>query len=154
MAGILIAYQLQKAGKQVIVLEANRIGSGQTRNTTAKITSQHGLKYNNLIHSVGKEKAKQYAMANEAAIQEYKRIVKEEKIFCDFEEIGAYVYSSDKNRLKEELKAAASLGLPASIVSHVELPFNRCCALRFDHQTLSKKHPVINETAALATIKI
>ena len=38
MAGILTAYQLQKEGKQVIVIEANRIASGQTRNTTAKIT--------------------------------------------------------------------------------------------------------------------
>ena len=45
MAGILIAYQLQKAGKEVIILEANRIAGGQTRNTTAKITSQHNLKY-------------------------------------------------------------------------------------------------------------
>ena len=49
MAGILIAYQLQKAGKEVILLEANRIASGQTRNTTAKITSQHDLKYAALI---------------------------------------------------------------------------------------------------------
>lgn len=43
MAGILTAFALQEAGRQVVVLEANRIGSGQTRNTTAKITSQHGI---------------------------------------------------------------------------------------------------------------
>ena len=36
MAGILTAYLLQKQGKQVIVLEAERIASGMTRNTTAK----------------------------------------------------------------------------------------------------------------------
>ena len=36
MAGILIAYQLQKAGKKVIVLEANRIASGQTKNFSAQ----------------------------------------------------------------------------------------------------------------------
>lgn len=140
MAGILIAYQLQKTGKQVIILEANRIASGQTRNTTAKITSQHGLKYADLIHSTGKEKARQYAMANEAAIQEFKRIIEEEKIPCDFEEVCAYIYSSDKARLTEELKAAASLGLPASIISYLELPFDRCCALRFDHQ--AQFHPL------------
>ena len=51
MAGILIAYQLQKAGKQVIVLEAERIASGQTQNTTAKITSQHNFKYTELIQT-------------------------------------------------------------------------------------------------------
>ena len=43
MAGILAGYMLQKQGYEVIILEAARIGSGQTRGTTAKITSQHGL---------------------------------------------------------------------------------------------------------------
>ena len=42
MAGVLIASALQEAGARVVVLEADRIASGQTRNTTAKITSQHG----------------------------------------------------------------------------------------------------------------
>ena len=43
MAGILTAYFLQEAGLSVAVLEAKRVGSGQTRHTTAKITAQHGL---------------------------------------------------------------------------------------------------------------
>lgn len=43
MAGILTAWQLEQAGVRTVVLEAGRIGGGQTGNTTAKITSQHGL---------------------------------------------------------------------------------------------------------------
>ena len=140
MAGILTAYQLQKEGKQVIVIEANRIASGQTRNTTAKITSQHDLKYADLISSVGKDKAKQYAMANEEAIKEYRHIVKEENIRCDFEETSAYIYSTNKERLMEEAKAAASLGLPASLQNDIPLPFNRTSALRFDGQ--AQFHPL------------
>ena len=35
MAGVLIASALQEAGKRVVVLEADRIASGQTGNTTA-----------------------------------------------------------------------------------------------------------------------
>lgn len=42
MAGVLTAYALQQAGLSVVVLEADRIAGGQTQNTTAKITSQHG----------------------------------------------------------------------------------------------------------------
>ena len=42
MAGVLTAYALQQAGLSVVVLEAGRIAGGQTQNTTAKITSQHG----------------------------------------------------------------------------------------------------------------
>ena len=44
MAGILIAYHLQEGGVQVVVLEADRIAGGETKNTTAKITSQHKKK--------------------------------------------------------------------------------------------------------------
>lgn len=40
MAGILTAFLLQEAGCQVAVVEAGRIASGQSRNTTAKITAQ------------------------------------------------------------------------------------------------------------------
>ena len=49
MAGILIAYFLQEKGQEVIVLEANEIAGGQTKNTTAKITSQHGCIYYDMI---------------------------------------------------------------------------------------------------------
>ena len=35
MAGILTAYQLECAGVRTVVLEAGRIGGGQTRDTTA-----------------------------------------------------------------------------------------------------------------------
>ena len=47
MAGVLCAYYLQKAGINYILTEGNKIGSGITKNTTAKITSQHGLIYHN-----------------------------------------------------------------------------------------------------------
>ena len=51
MAGILTAYLLKERGRQVIVLEADQIGSGQTKNTTAKITGQHGMRYEKLIET-------------------------------------------------------------------------------------------------------
>lgn len=140
MAGILTAFQLKRAGKQVIVLEANRIASGQTRNTTAKITSQHGMKYATLLHSVGEEKARQYAMANEAAIAEYRRIVEEERIACDWRETDAYLYSNEKEQLMEETDAAASLGISASFINPVPLPLEGYSALRFEKQ--AQFHPL------------
>ena len=42
LAGILTGYMLKKKGIDAVILEGNRIGSGQTGRTTAKITSQHG----------------------------------------------------------------------------------------------------------------
>ena len=57
MAGILTAFLLSRRGISVIVLEADRIAGGQTKNTTAKITSQHGLFYQKLIRTAGKDRA-------------------------------------------------------------------------------------------------
>ncbi|HCR82335.1 MAG TPA: FAD-dependent oxidoreductase, partial [Lachnospiraceae bacterium] len=74
MAGILTAYFLVQAGVPCVVVEADRIGSGQTKNTTAKVTFQHGLIYEKLLQSEGLEKAKQYARANQEAIERYRNL--------------------------------------------------------------------------------
>lgn len=92
ITGILIGYVLQKDNKDVVIIEGKTICSGNTKNTTAKITSQHDVIYNKLIKEFGVERARQYAQGNEAAIKEYKKIIEEENIDCDFEEKDAYVY--------------------------------------------------------------
>ena len=91
MAGVLIASALQEAGIKTAVLEADRIAGGQSRNTTAKITAQHGLIYRRLIDDVGMDRARQYAQANQEAVDSLRRIVADRGIDCDFEERSAYV---------------------------------------------------------------
>ena len=75
MAGILCAWLLKEAGIKAVVFEAATVGSGQTKNTTAKITAQHGLIYKRLVQTVGARAAGQYARANQAAVREYGRII-------------------------------------------------------------------------------
>ena len=79
MAGILTGYMLKQNGIDVVLIDAAKMASGNTKNTTAKITSQHDLIYDKLISEFGEEKARQYAKANELAIKKYKRILKKEK---------------------------------------------------------------------------
>ena len=69
ITGITTAYYLAKEGRKVILLEKDEICSKTSCNTTAKITSQHGLFYKYLIDSEGKEFAKTYLEANEEAIR-------------------------------------------------------------------------------------
>ena len=140
MAGILTAFALQEAGCQVVVLEADRIGSGQTRNTTAKITSQHGMIYQKLIKTFGVDAARQYAQANESAIRAYKAIIKTHHIDCDLEERSAYLYGNDARLLQEEAQAAAELGLPAAYVTDLKIPVPAVGAVRFDRQ--AQFHPL------------
>ena len=85
MAGVLTAWFLQQRGVRVVVLEANRVGSGQTQNTTAKITLQHSLTYQKLTEDFGPQRAAQYARANRQAIRDYWAIAKRLKISCQLE---------------------------------------------------------------------
>lgn len=134
MAGILIADALQQSGHQVVVLEADRIAGGQTQNTTAKITAQHGLKYAKLIHEIGSEAARQYAEANQDAIQAFREMIESRNISCNFEEKRAYLYGDHLAQLQEETEAAASLGLPASLVHQVPIPLPCAGSVCFDGQ--------------------
>lgn len=135
MAGIVTAWFLQAQGSPVIVLEANTVGSGQTGNTTAKITSQHGLIYQKLLSSFGIEKAAQYARANEEAIANYQKLAKELEIDCGFEVHPAFLYTSrDADPLKREEEAAQKAGIRASFLRETELPFPVTGALRFENQ--------------------
>lgn len=135
MAGLLTAYYLQEQGKKVLVLEAAEIASGQTERTTAKITSQHALKYTKLIKEVGAKKARLYARANEEAIKEYERLIQREQIDCRLERVPAYLYTTkDAEVLIEEAKAASYLGIDAFFTTETELPFAVKGAVCFRNQ--------------------
>lgn len=141
LAGILIAYLLQQRGVPVIVLEAGRIASGQTCNTTAKITSQHDLIYSKLIRDFGMERARQYAQANQAAIEAYQAMIQQHHISCDFERIPTYLYTrGNPDQLRRETEAAQSLGIDAVFTRDTVLPFAVKGAVKFAHQ--AQFHPL------------
>lgn len=124
LAGLLIALRLQQAGKEVVVLEAERIAGGQTKNTTAKITAQHACIYEKLLGRFGRAKAAQYAAANQRAVEWFRAFIRQEKIDCGFEQQDAYIYSlSDPQKLRKEAQACQTLGLPVELVAETELPF-------------------------------
>ena len=140
MAGILTAWELERAGVHTVVLEAERIGSGQTKNTTAKITSQHGMFCSEFLEKKGRETAEKYVRANEEAIGEYRRIAEEKGIDCDLEEADSYVYSSEEESLVKEAEAAAELGVDASLERELEIPVSCAGAVRFRRQAMF--HPL------------
>ncbi|NLY19520.1 MAG: FAD-dependent oxidoreductase [Clostridiaceae bacterium] len=142
MTGILCAYFLQKKGMNSVILEAGKIVSGTTAHTTAKITSQHGLIYNKIKNQRGLEFAKQYAEANESAITEFKKIIDENQIECDFTEQSAYIYTQSEEKIQkmqDELKTTEKLGIKASYAEEIPFPIPIKAAIRFDLQ--AQFHP-------------
>ncbi len=141
LAGILTAYYLKQAGVRAIVLEADRVGSGQTKNTTAKITSQHNLIYGQIIRMFGSRMAEHYASANESAIREYEKLILEKGIDCDFVRCPAYLYSQTETQLlKQEADAAGTLGIRAAFETECELPFRVAGVTKFEDQ--ARFHPL------------
>jgi len=135
MAGLLTAHKLKEKGKDSVILEKAEICSGQTQNTTAKITCQHGLIYERLIDAFGEQKAAQYARANRNAIDEYERIIVDEGINCSFERCPSYLYTfSDTEAIEKEFAAARRLGINAEITEKISLPLKVSKALRFENQ--------------------
>lgn len=137
LTGLTTAYYLSKTDMKIALLEKERICEHTSGNTTAKITSQHDLFYDYLIQSQGIEKAKQYLNANEKAISDIEKIIKEENIKCDFEKQNAYVYTTkieEIPRIKKEVEAVNSLGLKAKFVADLKLPFKTKGAIVFENQ--------------------
>lgn len=139
MAGVLCAYLLHQAGIPYVLTEAKTICSGITRNTTAKITSQHGLIYDKLIRKFDLDKARQYLNANQSALQKYRELCRE--IDCGFEEKAAYVYSlADSRKIERELAALEKLGFHGEFCKELPLPFPVAGAIRFPNQ--AQFHPL------------
>ncbi len=139
MAGILCAYKLKQAGVDCVLAEAGRICSGVTKNTTAKITFQHGLIYDKLINKFGIEKARLYLDAQKNACSEYEKLCK--TINCDYEKKDSYVYSlNDRNKIENEAKALNRIGGNAEFYESLDLPLNISGAVSIKNQ--AQFHPL------------
>ncbi|MFZ7121058.1 MAG: FAD-dependent oxidoreductase [Eubacteriaceae bacterium] len=142
IVGITSAYLLKKSGLKVAVIEANKIVQGTSGHTTAKITSQHGLIYNNLVNMYGTEKAKQYAQANQWSINFIENTVNELNINCDFTKQSAYVFTNDSNyirAIKDEFSTACNLEIDARFVENIPIPIPIKGAVEFQNQ--AQFHP-------------
>lgn len=137
IVGLSAAYLLAKSGLSVVVLEALRAGGQVTGRSTAKITTQHGLIYDNLIRTVGLESAQRYAEANRVGVEQVKAWIGELGISCDYEVKDAYVYCCDAKHIEAlEAEAAATqrLGLAGEMLAEAPLPFPTTGALRCSEQ--------------------
>jgi len=121
IAGIMCARKLRDMGIDCLLVEANRICTGITKNTTAKITVAHGLIYDKLIAKFGYEKARAYLEAQLLACAEYEKICTETP--CDYEKKDSYVYSvHSRSNIEKEISALERLGLAAEFSDCSKLP--------------------------------
>jgi len=143
ITGIMTAYMLLNKGLKIAIVEKGEICSGVTQNTTAKITSQHGLIYNYLEVTFGTEFAKLYLQSNEKAIDIIEEIINKENIDCGFERTNNYIYTCTDEylqRIKDEVETVKGLGLEAELIEKANLPFEIKSGIKFPNQ--AKFHPL------------
>jgi glycine/D-amino acid oxidase-like deaminating enzyme/nitrite reductase/ring-hydroxylating ferredoxin subunit len=139
ITGITTALLLLRDGASVALLEADRIASSTTGYTTAKLTSLHGLTYASIAQAHGEESALLYGQANEAAIRKVAELSQDHGIECDFERMPAYTYTEEPGlveKIENEVAVTQRLGLPATLVTETDLPFELAAAIRFDDQAM------------------
>ena len=139
IAGILTAVLLKQAGADVLLLEAERLCSGQTGNTTAKITVGHGFIYADILRRYGENAARGFYEANVAALERYRDMAK--GIDCNFENKDFYAYAKSGHRaLGRELAALSAIGARARFEQDLHLPFETVGAICFPDQ--AQLHPL------------
>lgn len=138
IAGLTTAYQLAKAGKSVVVLEAKSSpDAGETRYTTAHLATALDDRYTEVTRIRGADMARLAHDSHTAAISEIERIVTAEGIQCGFRRLPGYLFPApgDLKVIDDEYEAARAAGcavekLPA--LPNPALGSGPC--LRFDNQ--------------------
>jgi glycine/D-amino acid oxidase-like deaminating enzyme/nitrite reductase/ring-hydroxylating ferredoxin subunit len=126
IAGLTAALLLKRDGARVAVVEARRVASGVTGNTTAKVSALQSTIYSTIRSRKGAEAASVYAAASLAAVELVDRLAREEGIECALDRRPAFTYALDEDErpaVERELDAAASAGLAVKHSDGAELPF-------------------------------
>lgn len=137
ITGITTAYLLANQGLKVVIVDAGQIMNGTTGHTTAKITAQHDLIYQEYLAHFGREKTKLYYDANLEALQFIKQTVKTNHIQCQLSDEDAYMYTTSDDyveKIASEYKVYQELGIPSRYVDQAPLPFSTKAAIVMENQ--------------------
>lgn len=122
ISGISTAYELVKRGKEVVLLEAREILSGETARTTGHLSNALDDLYNEIAKKHGKEGARLAADSHSWALNHVGDVSKELGIDCEYRHVPGYRishyydleskgYKDDAKTLLEDMEAARESGL-------------------------------------------
>lgn len=142
ISGLICTYLLTKEKKKVVLLEKNKLCLGATGVTTAFLTQSIDTDLKKLINMYGKEAARLISYSHQKAIDIVEKIIRKNKIECDFRRCSNYIYAIDENAindLKEEGKTAKNLGISMQFKKN-DLKFRNYGYLELPNQ--AKFHPL------------
>ena len=112
ITGISTAYHLINSGLKVCLVEKERLASGVTSRSTAKITYLQEDIYSKLTSYFDLSVAKKYLDSQKYVIDLIKDIIEKNKIDCNFEKNKSYLFEDKKiKKLEKEKNILNKLGI-------------------------------------------
>lgn len=143
LAGILCAYYLANSGKDVVLVEKNKIGQGVTYNSTACITILNDGGYQDLVKDFNEDVVKEYIRYLNLSLKEYQKLSK--KFEFDYKQLPGYIYSLDEKWIKKEVETLNKLKISFSLEDNPLLPFKTKGAIKIENQAEMNVVKLISE---------
>ena len=154
IAGLSVAYELAREGKDVLVVEARQPGAGETGRTTAHLANAMDDRFQELEKLVGEDGSRGAADSHGAAIARIEEIAEDEGIACDFRRLDGWLFlapGTSPDMLDKELEAARRAGMDVERHDEPPGPIQRGPALRFSDQ--AEFHPLRYLTGLVSAIE-
>jgi glycine/D-amino acid oxidase-like deaminating enzyme/nitrite reductase/ring-hydroxylating ferredoxin subunit len=117
IAGLTTAYLLAREGRSVVVIDAGRIGGGQTSVTTAHLSYVIDDTFKEMLRLHGLDGARLARDSHARAIDMIETICHQESIDCRYERLDGYLFLGSGQKasdLDEEMEAARAAGAKVS----------------------------------------
>jgi glycine/D-amino acid oxidase-like deaminating enzyme/nitrite reductase/ring-hydroxylating ferredoxin subunit len=137
ITGITAALQLSKAGKHVILLEAEKLAFGTTGSSSNHLNTQIDFSYRNVEKNFNEDIARIVAASRAEAIDYIEKNALEYQIDCDFKRIDGFLYTENTDNidtLEKEYEASLRAGLQVTKTRDISLPFPVQLAVRYANQ--------------------
>jgi glycine/D-amino acid oxidase-like deaminating enzyme/nitrite reductase/ring-hydroxylating ferredoxin subunit len=137
ITGVSLAYQMAKRGHKIILVEAFRLGSGQTERTTAHLTCQLEEQFQELLKMHDLEVVHTFLEAHRTAIDVMEDIIYQEDIQCDFKRVDGFLFQGknfSKEKLLKEQEAGEKCGIELEYIEETPYLSSAVPSLRFPKQ--------------------
>lgn len=124
IAGLSTAYELQRCGIDVVVIDRGKIAKGITARTTAHLSPICDDTFDSFVKLRGEEMAKLFWLSHSAGIDRIEELVGEHNIECNFRRLDAYLFPGPETKQSEldaELSAVKKCGAQAEKIHGIPM---------------------------------
>jgi glycine/D-amino acid oxidase-like deaminating enzyme/nitrite reductase/ring-hydroxylating ferredoxin subunit len=142
ITGIGTALQLQKAGKQCLLLEGHSLGFGTTSGTTAHLNTVLDTPYPTIIKNFGEDNARLVAQAAKQAIAQVEMNIQSYCFNCGFSKVDGYMFAENADQdkqLEDIVEGTQKSNVAIEYTNSIPVPMSFTKAVKFSGQ--AKFHP-------------